>query len=448
MIDSYHYVCTVMGIEVHKFGGDAMLGERNIGLCAQEIVKIVEDGKTQVAVVVSAERGYTDEVIARWRDKDPTAKLGQNADMDLEAAQGELESVARLSKELKSLGILGIDSLTPDRIPFEIVSQRQSNRMKAHIISGPDGRPSMQLNYVDSPEPRIHRVNGTTLIESFEKNRVLVVPGFIGLNSTGQVVTLGRSGSDLTAVAFAHALSSSSGQRVNVIFGKKEANILSAPPEFIEGAVGIESMTHPQLMAMLNASDHEFVARRAAKAALELNVNTLFQQADCFVAPGTKKPEGTWVKANVSDRIEDRSNFRAVGARKYLKIKTKDAQVFYWMLANLAELGVPTIAKDPVMYVPLSQASKYYQAVNESKGTNMGRPESSTEEVVIFRVIDETTTNVAEHIFKLYSHLIGDDGYRGRPRISAEQETLLVEAPLEYANNIGTSLAYFFDLTK
>ena len=164
-----------MALVVQKYGGTSVGDLERIHKVAQRIQHYRERGH-QLAVVVSAMGHTTDELIALAKR---VSKRPPQRELDMLTTIGEQQSVALLSMQLNAMGI-----------PARGFTQNQ-------IGITTDGR------YGDA---RILRVEPRLIKESLDRGEVAVVAGFMGTTPDGELTTLGRGGSDTTAVAIAAAL--------------------------------------------------------------------------------------------------------------------------------------------------------------------------------------------------------------------------------------------------
>lgn len=164
-----------MALVVQKYGGTSVGDLERIHKVAQRIQHYRERGH-QLAVVVSAMGHTTDELIALAKRVN---KRPPQRELDMLTTIGEQQSVALLSMQLNAMGI-----------PARGFTQNQIG-----IIT--DGR------YGDA---RILRVEPRLIRESLDRGEVAVIAGFMGTTPDGELTTLGRGGSDTTAVAIAAAL--------------------------------------------------------------------------------------------------------------------------------------------------------------------------------------------------------------------------------------------------
>ncbi|WP_455482235.1 aspartate kinase [Bartonella sp. B35(2025)] len=161
---------------VMKFGGTSVANIECIHNVAQHVKREVDAGN-EVAVVVSAMAGKTDELVQWIRDASPIYKDAY--EYDIVVASGEQVTAGLLALTLKAMSI-NARSWLGWQIPI-----RTDN---AHSVA------------------RIMDINGSLLIQHFQKGQVAVIAGFQGLAPDNRISTLGRGGSDTSAVAVAAAI--------------------------------------------------------------------------------------------------------------------------------------------------------------------------------------------------------------------------------------------------
>ncbi|MBT2134798.1 aspartate kinase [Croceibacterium sp. LX-88] len=158
-----------------KFGGTSMAGTERIRRVAN-IVRKQQAAGHQVAVVVSAMAGETDRLVNFCREANP---LYDPAEYDVVVASGEQVTSGLLALTLQAMGC---------RARSWLGWQLPIHTAEAHA------------------KARIMDIDAETLIEAMEGGEVAVIPGFQGLSAEGRITTLGRGGSDTSAVAVAAAL--------------------------------------------------------------------------------------------------------------------------------------------------------------------------------------------------------------------------------------------------
>ncbi|MGA1223026.1 MAG: aspartate kinase [Phycisphaerales bacterium] len=164
-----------MAVFVQKFGGTSVGDPKRIARCAARVKQRIDEGH-RVVVVVSAMGHTTDELIelAGQVTDQPSRR-----EMDMLLSTGEQVSVALLAMALQRLGVAAV-SLTGGQVGI--------------TTDGAHGR------------ARVTRVARERLDAELSRGRVPVVCGFQGIAPDGEITTLGRGGSDTTAVALAAAL--------------------------------------------------------------------------------------------------------------------------------------------------------------------------------------------------------------------------------------------------
>ena len=164
-----------MSIIVHKYGGTSMGSPERIKNVARRVAKWHRAGK-QMVVVVSAMSGETNRLIALAK------QIQANPDpreLDVIASTGEQVSIGLLAMALKDIGV--------DAVSFN------GSQVAVHTDSA-------------FTKARIERIDSEKMLAELDKGRVVIVAGFQGRDAEGNVTTLGRGGSDTSAVALAAAL--------------------------------------------------------------------------------------------------------------------------------------------------------------------------------------------------------------------------------------------------
>ncbi len=160
---------------VLKFGGSVLLDENRLRIAVHEIYRWRRDG-WNVLAVVSALSGRTEELIERCRRLHPSSSPASKAGA---IALGERESASLLGIHLDRAGIPAC-IFTPDSVSLLAVG----DPLDAHPVS----------------------IDRDVLKNALDTEGIVVFPGFVGINESGETVILGRGGSDLTAIFLAHQL--------------------------------------------------------------------------------------------------------------------------------------------------------------------------------------------------------------------------------------------------
>ena len=157
---------------VQKYGGSSLCNAQRLQAAAQRVSQLARQG-VQVIVVVSAQGDTTDELIEETRHINPR---GSAREMDAYLAAGEQLSASLLAMALGALGV-----------PAVSLCGWQAGLLTDDVHGN----------------ARILGLNNTRISQELKKENVVVVAGFQGVSQQGNITTLGRGGSDTTAVALA-----------------------------------------------------------------------------------------------------------------------------------------------------------------------------------------------------------------------------------------------------
>ena len=203
-----------MALIVQKYGGTSVGNPERIQAVAERVKRFRGQGH-DVVVVVSAMSGVTDSLIklAKSMHGDPPAR-----ELDVLLATGEQQTIALLAMSLDKIGCPAL-SYTG----YQVHIRTDSAFGKARI---------MQID-----EKRIH--------EDLKKGLVVVVAGFQGVDEDGNITTLGRGGSDTTAVALAAALKADECQIYTDVDG-----VYTTDPRIVPQARRLDRITFEEMLEM------------------------------------------------------------------------------------------------------------------------------------------------------------------------------------------------------
>ncbi len=201
---------------VQKFGGSSVADADRIRTVAARIARTYRDGN-EVAVVVSAMGDTTDELIALARQVNPDP---DPRELDMLMSTGETVSATLLSMALHGLGLPAI-SFTAGQAGIRTDDQHRRALMTSV-----------------KPE-RVRR--------ALEQGRICIITGFQGVNEAGDITTIGRGGSDPTAVAVAVAL-----KAARCEFYKDVDGILTADPRVVPNARKLDTISHEEILELAN----------------------------------------------------------------------------------------------------------------------------------------------------------------------------------------------------
>ena len=257
-----------MALIVQKFGGSSVKDRDRIFNVAR-IVANTHNAGNDVVVVVSAQGDTTDDLIAKAGEitHNPSAR-----EMDMLLATGEQISISLLAMALNELGCHAI-SLTGWQAGF------RTDRAYT--------------------KARISRLETERISSELERNRVVVVAGFQGLNKLDDITTLGRGGSDTSAVAIAAALHADRCQ----IFTDVEG-VYTADPRKVRNTRKLQEITFDEMLELASLGAQVLNNRSvelAKKYNVELEVLSSLNPVPGTVVKEVAKMEGMLIKGVAKD---------------------------------------------------------------------------------------------------------------------------------------------------
>lgn len=205
-----------MGIIVKKFGGTSVATIEKLFNVANRIIDEIKNGN-QVITVVSAMGKQTDELIELANQIGPTQS---KRELDMLLSTGEQVTIALLTMVLQSLGVKAV-SLTG---------------WQAGILTE-----SVHGN------ARVLDVDTTRLQKELQQNQVVIVAGFQGITKEGNITTLGRGGSDTTAVALAAAMKA---ERCDIF--TDVTGVFTSDPRYIADARQLPAISYDEMLELAN----------------------------------------------------------------------------------------------------------------------------------------------------------------------------------------------------
>jgi len=203
-----------MALIVQKYGGTSVGNTDRIKNVAKRVAEYRRRGD-QVVVVVSAMSGVTDGLIKLAKDIVP---LPSEREMDMLLATGEQQTIALTAIALHALDVPAV-SMTG---------------AQAGIVT--DGVHT---------KAKIHNITPKQVHEALDAGNVVIVAGFQGQTSAGQITTLGRGGSDLTAIALAAALKADLCQVYTDVDG-----VYTADPRIVPGAKKLSEISYDEMLEL------------------------------------------------------------------------------------------------------------------------------------------------------------------------------------------------------
>ena len=238
---------------VQKFGGSSVADAARL----RNVAKIVTDtykAGNDVVVVVSAQGDTTDDLIEKARELNPRAS---KREMDMLLSAGEQISISLLAMAIESIGCPVI-SLLGWQAGFKTNSTYSSARIK--------------------------RVDPERIKAALDKRKIVVVAGFQGLNKSEDITTLGRGGSDTSAVAIAASMHANLCQIYTDVEG-----VYTADPRKVPGARKLQEITYDEMLELATLGA-QVLNNRSVEMAKKYNVE-LEVLSSLHPVPGTKVKE-------------------------------------------------------------------------------------------------------------------------------------------------------------
>ena len=325
-----------MALIVQKFGGSSVADADRILHVAEIITNTYKKGN-DVVVVLSAQGDTTDDLLEKAYQINP---YGSAREMDMLLATGEQQSIALMAMAIERLGF-PVVSLTGWQVGLETTSAYGAARIK--------------------------KVSGTRIREELDRRCIVLVAGFQGINKYGDQTTLGRGGSDTTAVALAVALKADLCQIYTDVDG-----VYTADPRKVQGAKKIEAITFDEMLE-LASQGAQVLHNRSVEMAKRYNMN--IEVLSSFTgAPGTivkeavKKVEKTYISGVASDK--DIARIALVGLQDQPGVAFKVFNLLAREKINvdiiLQSIG-RSDTKDISFTVSKANADRTYRILNDNK---------------------------------------------------------------------------------
>ena len=228
---------------VQKYGGTSVGDPTRIKNVAARI-KAIRDEGNQLVVVVSARAGVTNELIARAKE---VCSNPSEREMDQLLAVGEQETIALTAMALHGLGV--------------------------EAVSYTGAQAGIFTDKVHT-KAKIKTINAKPLEKDLNAGKVIIVAGFQGINDDGQITTLGRGGSDLTAIALAAAIKADKCEIYTDVDG-----VYTADPRVVKNAKKLNEISYDEMLELASAGSKVMQSRSvefAAKYTVVFEVRSSF----------------------------------------------------------------------------------------------------------------------------------------------------------------------------
>jgi len=259
---------------VKKFGGTSVADAD----CIRRVAGIIADDYSEghdIVVVLSAQGDTTDDLIAKANELNPNPS---RREMDVLLSTGELISIALMAMTIEKMGL-----------PVVSLGGRQAG---------------IRTNS-DYGTAKIEKIDVERIRRELDRRSVVIVAGFQGMNKFDDITTLGRGGSDTSAVALAVALNADRCQ-----FYKDVEGVLTCDPRKVPGARKLDEITYDEMMELASLGAqvlHNRSVQMAKRYGVELEVRSTFDSTK----PGTIVKEVTNMeKTKISGVAKDTDTAR------------------------------------------------------------------------------------------------------------------------------------------
>ncbi len=258
-----------MSLIVKKFGGSSVANAERLFNVANIIVDDYKNGN-DVIVVVSAQGDTTDDLIAKAKEINPDNP--SKREMDMLLTSGEQISISLLAMAIEKLG-------------YPVIS----------LLGWQAGF------YTDSHHgvARIHKINTERMKAEIDKKKIIIVAGFQGINKYDDLTTLGRGGSDTSAVAIAAAMKADRCQIYTDVDG-----VYTPDPRKVKGARKLQEITYDEMLELATLGAQVLNNRSvelAKKHNVELEVLSSLERKPGTIVKEKVKMEKTLIRGVAKD---------------------------------------------------------------------------------------------------------------------------------------------------
>ena len=259
-----------MDTVILKFGGSSVANDERLNLVVQKIINFYEKNK-RVVVIVSAQGKMTDNLLGEAYN---LSKNPNKRELDVLLSVGEQIAMAKIAILLIEKGYKAV-SLTGWQAGIE------TNNINQSAI--------------------IENINTERIIGELDSGNIVIIAGFQGINANGDISTLGRGGSDTTAVAVAAALNSKECHIYSDVDG-----IYSADPNKIKSAKKIDEISYDEMLEIASEGAkvlHNRCIEIGEKYNIPIISKSTFNDGSGTIISNKKSLEGTVVRNIVKKEI-------------------------------------------------------------------------------------------------------------------------------------------------
>lgn len=326
---------------VMKFGGSSVADLDKIRNVAERCIKKWREGN-QVVVVLSAMGKTTDRLLAQAGE---ISSMPSRREMDMLLATGEQVSVSLMAMTMIRMGVTAI-SLNAWQVPMHTTSAYQNAKLK--------------------------RIDSERITKELDSNKIVVVTGFQGVNKYDDVTTLGRGGSDTTAVALAAALNADLCEIYTDVDG-----VYTADPRIVPDARKMPEVTYEEMLefASLGAKVlHSRCVEMARRYNVNLVVKSSMSEEEGTVVKETTKMEkmlisGVAVDKNIAKIAVSGMKGNPESTFRLLNLMAKNGVNIDVMIQSLEKDGTKTLTftvARPDMMMTLELLKKYSDVIGNA----------------------------------------------------------------------------------
>ena len=304
----------IMGLVVQKYGGSSLATPKHIRIAAERIKELRLSGAD--VVVVASAMGHTTDHLLKLASK--TVKIPPSRELDMLLTAGERVSMSLLAMSLQERGVPAI-SFT--------------------------GSQSGIITSSDHAQAQILEIRPQRIQEELKKGKVVIIAGFQGVSLDKEITTLGRGGSDTTAVALAAVLKADRCEVLTDVEG-----IFSADPRIVPRAKLFEKLSYDECLELssLGAKMHSRSIELAKKFEVKVWIGSSHN----------RKSVGTQVGKNESQGEKmEKTNVKG--------ITTKDGYHYFSATVQLKDLA-PLLAKSAIDLKFFSHSNQHTAFLCES----------------------------------------------------------------------------------
>ncbi len=365
-----------MALIVQKFGGTSVGSPEKIKAVAQRVLGYCREGHRMV-VVLSAMSGETDRLVALAHE---IQKIPNRREMDMLLATGEQVTVSLFAMAVKEAGYDAV-SLLGDQVAIHT----DASHTKA----------------------RIRSIDTRLIKEHLDKGRVVTIAGFQGVTDDGDITTLGRGGSDTTAVALAAALSADACE----IFTDVEG-IFTTDPNICTKARKIDTITYDEMLELASLGAKVLDIRSvglAKRFRVPLHVRSTFTENEgTWVVEEEKKMESMLVSGITYNKNEARITVNHVpdqpGVAAKIFIPISDAGIIVDMIIQNTRSGDMTDMTFTVMRSDYERAMEILRKVAADIGARSVTGDQDIVKVSIVGVGMRNHSGIASTMFQVLSN--------------------------------------------